>query len=98
MSKFPSKIVRATYTAPTASTAVGVFAVTQQLQASQSGTWPLPVYNIDYLVVAGGAAGGSGGGGGAGGLLTSSSVTINIGSVYTVTVGAGGASAANGNN
>ena len=54
---------------------------------------------IDYLVVAGGGAGGGtspfarGGGGGAGGFLTSSGVSINPGTAYTVTVGAGGPAA-----
>lgn len=65
----------------------------------------VPVINVDYLVVAGGGGGGywQGGGAGAGGLRTSygstsgggssaeSSFAINIGSNYTVTVGAGGA-------
>jgi hypothetical protein len=63
-------------------------------------------YSVDFLVIAGGASGGStadddGGGGGAGGYRTSSgtsggggtaesSLTFNSGTVYTVTVGAGG--------
>jgi len=53
-------------------------------------------YNIEYLVVAGGGAGGNGngGGGGAGGILTNYggvALTINGGTTYTLTVGAGGA-------
>ena len=56
--------------------------------------------NIEYLVVAGGGSGGAAnaGGGGAGGLLTNfggSAITFDIGTTYTVTVGAGGASVAN---
>ena len=49
-------------------------------------------YSVGYLVVAGGGSGGSqgGGGGGAGGLLTGTA-TFNASTVYTVTVGAGGA-------
>jgi hypothetical protein len=50
--------------------------------------------NLDYLVVAGGGAGGNyyyGGGGGAGGFRTGTAFLINIGSTYTITVGAGGA-------
>jgi len=59
---------------------------------------------VNYLVVAGGGGGGPnhGGGGGAGGLRTSygstsggggaaeSSLTLSIGTIYTVTIGAGG--------
>jgi len=56
---------------------------------------PIPV-NIEYLVVAGGASGGkgNGGAGGAGGYLTNfggSTIQLQAGEVYTVTVGAGGA-------
>ena len=67
---------------------------------TSSGTLsPLTPITASYLVVAGGGAGGSrtassGGGGGAGGLLTSST-TLYSGATYIVTVGAGGASAAN---
>ena len=65
-------------------------------------------YSVDFLVIAGGGGGGyatSGGGGGAGGYRNSyasetsggggsseASLTFNPGTVYTVTVGAGGAS------
>ncbi len=62
---------------------------------------------VDYLVVAGGGAGGSyiAGGGGAGGLRTSygntsgggspaeSSLTLNVATNYTITIGAGGSTA-----
>ena len=53
-------------------------------------------YSVEYLVVAGGASGGrvDAGGGGAGGLLTnygSSTITFNPATVYTITIGAGGA-------
>jgi hypothetical protein len=52
-------------------------------------------YSASYLVVAGGGGGGTsggvGGGGGAGGLLTGTS-TFTPGTVYTATIGAGGAS------
>ena len=63
-------------------------------------------YSVEYLVVAGGASGASvdAGGGGAGGFLTnygSSPITFNPGTVYTITIGAGGATqttnGANGN-
>jgi hypothetical protein len=65
-------------------------------------------YSVDFLVVAGGGGGGTqhGGGGGAGGYRNSystetsggggsseTSLTFNPGTVYTVTVGAGGAGA-----
>lgn len=71
----------------------------------------LPSYSVDYLVVAGGGAGGASdrsGGGGAGGLKASystdpsggassslSALTFNPGTVYTVTVGAGGTAGSN---
>jgi hypothetical protein len=47
----------------------------------------------DFLVVAGGGGGAfdNGGGGGAGGLLFQSDRAVNVGTAYTVTVGAGGA-------
>jgi hypothetical protein len=49
--------------------------------------------SISYLVIAGGGGGGAGpgGGGGAGGLL-SGTLVASVGTTYTVTVGAGGAS------
>lgn len=68
-------------------------------------------YSVDFLVIAGGASGGRsyGGGGGAGGYRNSyltetsggggsseASLTFNIGTVYTVTVGAGGAAVTSG--
>ena len=66
-----------------------------------SGTLvPVTPLSASYLVVAGGGAGGygydgsnggKGGGGGAGGLLTGSGLTLDSNSIYTVTVGAGGA-------
>jgi hypothetical protein len=69
-------------------------------------------YSVDFLVIAGGGAGSpnAGGGGGAGGYRNSysteasggggsseTSLTFNIGTVYTVTVGAGGAGTTSGN-
>ena len=64
-----------------------------------------PVTTVEYLVVAGGGGAGasnagnaSGGAGGAGGLLTASGYAITLGSVITVTVGAGGAGGAAGTN
>jgi hypothetical protein len=52
----------------------------------------VPTYSVNYLIVAGGGSGGwrHAGGGGAGGYLTSSA-SLNVGTAYTVTVGAGGA-------
>jgi hypothetical protein len=56
------------------------------------------VYTASYLMVAGGGGGGSGqtgvnqgAGGGAGGYLSGSSLSLTVGTTYTVTVGAGGA-------
>lgn len=50
-------------------------------------------YDIEYMVCAGGAGGGatSGGSGGAGGLQVFSSVTVDPGTPYAVTIGGGGA-------
>ena len=57
------------------------------------GTWTsivVPIYTVNYLIVAGGASGGSdnGGGGGAGGLLSGTTPVI-AGTQYSITVGAG---------
>jgi len=57
----------------------------------------IATYGIEYLCIAGGGAGGRGmgGGGGAGGHLTNlggTKVFVQVGSSYTITVGAGGAS------
>lgn len=68
-----------------------------------SSTWTVPtgVSTIDYLVVAGGGGGSElngGGGGGAGGYLAGTSYPVTPGSVYTIAVGAGGGTNANGSN
>ena len=63
----------------------------------QSVSFETPqTYSADFLVVGGGGAGGylGGAGGGAGGYRTASSVTLNGGTTYTVTVGQGGAGVA----
>jgi len=67
------------------------------INSGDQGLDPI-TYTAEYLVVAGGGAGGAnnGGGGGAGGLLTNfggTAITLFTGSVYTATVGAGGAAA-----
>jgi hypothetical protein len=59
-----------------------------------SGTGDIiPNYSIESLVVAGGGGGGAwgGGGGGAGGYIATASETVSPGTVYTITVGSGGA-------
>ena len=55
---------------------------------------------LDYLVIAGGGGGGNGraGGGGAGGYIYEAGSYITGGTVYTITVGAGGAAGASGSN
>jgi hypothetical protein len=65
----------------------------------------VPSLTVDYLVVAGGGGGGGtqqyGGGGGAGGYRTSiggTALTLDLDELYTVTVGAGGATNNKGNN
>ena len=59
------------------------------------GSNPAPAtYAASYLIVAGGGGSPIGSGGGAGGLLTGTS-TLTLGTVYSVTVGAGGAGAVN---
>ena len=49
-------------------------------------------YTLEFLVVGGGGGGGVSGGG-AGGMLTGSGYVVNPSSAYTVTIGAGGATA-----
>ena len=71
-----------------------------------SGISAAAPYDVEYLIVAGGGAGGDtdgsspgGGGGGAGGFRTNlggTAIGFNVGTTYTQTVGAGGASAASG--
>ena len=70
---------------------------TSQYEAYNGSSWvqltTAPyTYSASYLVVAGGGSGGYqfGGGGGAGGMQTGTT-TLTTGTVYTVTVGAGGA-------
>ena len=68
-----------------------------QWEVVGSQVTPIPnPYNIEYLSIAGGGGGGyqDGGGGGAGGLLSSSLDAVAIGTVLTVTVGAGAAGGA----
>ena len=60
---------------------------------------PPPSGDIEYLVIAGGGSGGggaagSGGAGGAGGYLSSSLSSVESGSSFTITIGAGSATAA----
>jgi hypothetical protein len=67
----------------------------------QTGEYFTPdgAMNVDYLVIAGGAAGGNGGGaggGGAGGFRTGTGLAVTA-QAYTITVGAGGALAADNN-
>ena len=91
--RYPGGFRTSTYVAPTSSVAVGSWTLVEQLQAKKAGNWPAPVIPINYLVVAGGGSGGTGyysGGGGAGGYLAST-VNLNPGATYTVTVGGGGA-------
>ena len=67
--------------------------------AASNSITPKPnTYSVSYLAVAGGGCGGgqNGGGGGAGGMITGTS-TLTYGTVYSVTVGAGGISAQGGN-
>ena len=66
--------------------------------ANVGGSALVKNYNVRYLVVAGGGGGGTcyGGGGGAGGYrtLACKSFQVTVGTQYTVTVGGGGANAA----
>jgi RHS repeat-associated protein/uncharacterized repeat protein (TIGR01451 family) len=62
---------------------------------------PLPEYTVEYLVIAGGAGGSNGGnygGGGGAGQLQTGIKTLVPGTVYSVTVGNGGAAQTNGAN
>jgi len=62
---------------------------------SYSWIAPSSVISIEYLVVGGGGSGGVGygGGGGAGGFLTGT-MPVSVGSLYNITVGAGGVATA----
>lgn len=75
---------------------------TTALEGYIGGTWvniKVGSYSLSYLAVAGGAGGGNNiGGGGGAGQVTSSSATVTPGTVYTITVGAGGGVATNGSN
>ena len=100
-------IVRWTNTGTQASS---VLTGTTPTLTTTSWTAPTGVTSIDVLVVAGGGSGGNcqanggtpGGGGGAGGLVYKSNFAVTPGTVYNVTVGAGGAAqtsgSVNGNN
>jgi hypothetical protein len=77
-----------------------VFTAPSQLSSSTGCTFtpPTGVTSVEVLVVGGGGGGGGkfvGGGGGAGGLRANSSFSVAPGTAYSVTVGAGGAGAAN---
>ena len=67
---------------------------------STSSFVPNQALTCDYLVIAGGGAGGNnkGGGGGAGGLVYVTSQSLTSGTVYPVTVGAGGTAGNSGTN
>ncbi len=55
------------------SSAKGRFALGEIQEALSGNLWPLQIYTIEYLVIAGGGGGGNtyGGGGGAGGYRSS---------------------------
>ena len=88
---------------PTTSTsaAVGVWNLSDQLQAQSASLWPALIVfppSVEYLVVAGGGGGSGSGsasartaGAGAGGFRTATGFAVSSGNTYTVTVGAGGA-------
>jgi hypothetical protein len=89
---------------PTTQTASGVWALEDQFNARVSNNWPGQP-GVDFLIIAGGGGGGRGrgGGGGAGGYRTSfgtsgggaagsePKITFTPSTVYTITIGAGGA-------
>jgi hypothetical protein len=82
-----------------ATTASGVWRLEETQYAIANSTWPvatLPTRTVEYFVVGGGGSGGnnSAGGGGAGGLITGTNLTLNVGTSYTATVGAGGSGSA----
>ena len=78
---------------PTTSVASGVWTLNEVLLARSQSIWPFPEILIDYLIIGGGGGGAGGtvpGGGGAGGYRESTASSFEIGSSYTVTIGAGG--------
>jgi len=78
----------------------------QTFTSASTQAWTAPaslVGNLEILVVGGGGGGGrnggsGGGGGGAGGVLHQTGVPATPGTIYTITVGNGGASASTGGN
>ena len=100
--RYKGSLMSSTAATTSMSAALGIWRLTDQLQAQNAGLWPRAgIILATYLVVAGGGAGGAyyyGGGGGAGGLTTNNggtAFTIAPGSgAYTVTVGAGGTGSA----
>ena len=67
-----------------------------KLEVYADGAWQRitsnPPYDITYSVIAGGGSGGTAGGGGGAGGMRQGTLTLLVGTTYTVTIGAGGAS------
>ena len=81
------------------STPYGIEAFTTT--GSHTWTCPAGVTSVEVLVVGGGGGGGNhyyGGGGGAGGVVHDATYAVTPGTVYDLSVGAGGASQTNGTN
>jgi hypothetical protein len=78
----------------TAGSGISITNSTGSITIANSAPYPV---SASYLLVAGGGAGGGyvGGGGGAGGLL-SGTTSLNVGTTYSVVVGAGGTGATTG--
>ena len=100
---YPGGIISSNPVKPSTSSASGLWSITEQLQASYTGIWPVTSAAIGsisatMLIVAGGGGGGgwltgsnyNGGGGGAGGLVYNTNTPILTGANYTIVVGAGG--------
>jgi hypothetical protein len=110
--RFYGGLMSSTQAGVSSSSASGMWATVDVAQNKVNGTWPivlLPIVStVEYLVVAGGGAGGLGGGG-AGGLLyyganttpktpNGNLISTLSSTLYTVTLGAGGATNVNGSN
>lgn len=77
--RYKNGIFANTFTAPTSTSANGIWLNSTVQKYQSSGQWVVSSLPFEYLVVAGGGGGGgsNGGGGGAGGLLSgTSSVTF----------------------
>lgn len=93
--QYKGSVLSSTEQPTSSSTATGIWATSDVMQAQKADAWPTLAIPIEYLVLAGGGAGTCGnsgnignGGGGAGGILAST-LDLRRATAYTFAVGAG---------